>query len=651
MVLWATAGLAVAGGRGAPVRLLGIREFNFDVELRYEQEQERHESKAGGPPSGYREKSFHEIFNFAWRGYIYHPRFLDFSAAFGFDVEQTGVDVESVSEGGTRRYNLVSPLYKVSGTFLGEHPVSVSFALSRQRAAYTAGFGELTETESESQQVRVRRRSAVLPAEAFFSRRIRHEDQRAFGEQRDEATTKFGFSLEHYLERSTSQMRYEWTDETEEIEQVFGNVVSHSLFERQVHDLDLRNRLSLGEKGQSSLNSAVTFRDEAGIYPSTRLLLNEILHLRHSPSLSTDYALRYSNDKVGDQTTSVVGGRAGLTHQLYESLTTRAQLYGSRESFDGGGRDIRGGSLDLAYRKRVPHGLLFINLGFGHELTDETGRVSIRNVADEPQELNDAVIVFLDNFDVIESTIFVTNATGSVTYFRDIDYRVVPRGRLIELRRIPGGDIANRETVLVDYTYQMGAPINFSTDRFRWRVQLDLFDLISLYAGVSRTRQNLISGIDEGRLESVTDTLYGARLTYGPATLTVEHQNYDSTHSPFVSDMVSLEVRQHLNRVHTVALTAIHRHVSFAEGEEATTRSISGSYYFSPRYGPSVEFTAGVEREDDRGFSSEYVFARLEASYRIRATEFNLTWWTRDRDDDFADDLEEYLLFSVRREF
>jgi hypothetical protein len=649
-VLALTGATGLAGQAGPPVRWLGIKDFGVDVELRYESEDRERTGKETESRTRFSDRSFHEIFELSWKGYLYHPRFVDFSATLGFDVEQSRVSLETPGLERSDSRNATSPLYEVAGIFLSHHPVSLSFALDKRRSTTSLAFGELAWVDSANERATLHIKSDRFPTEVFLAHAQTHQDARSVGEGRDDEATTAGFVVNHTGERSTSRLSYEYEDRTEEITS-FGGVPARFLNERRVHDLSLTNEYRFGAEKASSLGSRLSYRDETGTLSSNRFAADELLHLRHSPRLSSRYGLHYARDEVGETQADLLSERASLSHQLFESLFTTVEGHASQERFADSSRDIYGASLSTNYRKRIPHGLLLLSLGTGYETTDEQGGRGVRAVLDERHVLSDVTTTLLQNSDITEGSLVVTDAAGTTTYLRDSDYRILSRGSRTELRRLPTGTIPDGATVLVDYSYAIETPLEYATRLVHGRAQVDLFDCLSLYAGRSSTTQELLSGIDEGRLQDVHDTIYGGSLRVGPATLTAEHEIHDSTQAPFTSDMVSLDLSHTVAKVHNVSANATHRHVTFDAGQDSTLRSLSATYRFTPRSGPSVRITGGHEQRDDRGLPGQYTFARIEASYRIRATEFSGSFRLNRRDDDFALDLSHYFFFSVRRSF
>ena len=640
----------LAGQPGAGVQMLRLGDFTADAEFGYESENRETTSKQDGSTTRYSTTRFHEILNLGFRGYSYHPRLLEFSGTVGVNIEQSQADLRTPGEQRTETWNGASPQYSITGTVLSQHPVSLTFGLDRHRSSASSGVGDLAVVDTRSERANLHIKSYPFPIDVYYSHVRFTQEQLGFGENRDDETTTAGFTIQHYTERSTSRFNYERSERTEDITNV-SDVSNQYGVTQQVQTMSLSNHLRFGGSGRSSLTSQADYRDETGSYASTRLSMAELLHLAHTENLSTNYEARYARDTVGNSQTDLVAGRASLVHQLFKSLTTTLEAHGSQQSFGSSSRDITGGSIDLAYRKSIPHGTFTLGLGAGQDLTTEQGAGGVRAVVDESHVLTDGTTVFLDNPDVIASTVVVRNAANQLC-FLDVDYRLIPVGRYTEIRRVFASFlIPNGGTVLVNYSYQAGGPTEFTTRNTHWRAQVDLFERLSLYAGVRTTNEDLISGADAGRLQNVRDTLYGASYILGPAKLRAEHEIYDSNVSPYTSDLVSLDFSRPLGRYQRVNASASLRRVDYGDGSRSSYDALSGTYQVQPTPGASVQATLGCEKFDDRGVSGTYVFGRLEATYRVRSTYFSLSCWFQDRDDNQVREVTNSILFSVKRTF
>jgi len=646
-----------ARDQGPPVQWLAFGDIGATLELQYEAEERDLRSKEGGTIVFFRDERFHEILTLDTRGYVYHPRFLDFRASIGVELEQADVTVNQPDGNSRTNDHFTSPQYSISGVFFRDHPVSLSFGAERYHRTDTRNFGDLYTLDAENQRATLSFKGDTMPAEVFFEHSKRDERQSGLGESRITDETRYGFGITRFDGPSTSHAQYEHHDNLEDV-LTPNTFTPEYTFERHVDTVTLDNNLRFGSERRSFLDSRFSHSDETGSFTSTRTSLGEGLHLQHFKELWSDYGIAWSRDTFAQNTSSSVVGRAALSHQLFESLLSRLSFRGEQWRFEQSQRDRYGADLDFNYRKKIPRGMLFLDFGGGQDFTTERGSGTQRQVFDESHVLADLSTTFLDNPDVVDGSVLVTAANNITVYILGVDYELVPAGRLTQIRRIVTGTIPDGATVLVDYAYAISGPMKYTTRRWHGGVRLDLFDhLLALYARRYSSTNTVTSGVDDGRLEDLVDTFYGATLTLGPVLVTAEHNIHDSTLVPYVSDYVTINYRKTFAEAHTVTAAASWRRAVFSgdivvDGRDtSTTRTLSGSYLFARPLWPSFEVTAGIEDQDDRGTLTKRSFARLEAKHKFRATEFALTLWLKHRESNTTLEDGSYVFFSVKRKF
>ena len=95
IVLLSCGAVGLAGGRRSPVRLFGFRGLEGEIKFEYESETRENTSKQSGSTTRTTDERLREMFDLGWRGYIYHPRFLEYQASMGLRLEQGEVSTTS----------------------------------------------------------------------------------------------------------------------------------------------------------------------------------------------------------------------------------------------------------------------------------------------------------------------------------------------------------------------------------------------------------------------------------------------------------------------------------------------------------------------------------------------------------------------------
>lgn len=347
-------------------------------------------------------------------------------------------------------------------------------------------------------------------------------------EQRGE--DKFRYEATWQIDpRHSLRLEYEYEDRSE---QYSG---SATRFDTTRNYLILNHALRFGEGDRSAWETLARFQDETGDLARDIAEVNSRLRLQHTKSFATNYNFQFLRDAYQELTTDTWRGEAGFTHQLGERLTTSMQLYGLSQSADENA-DFHewGGLINLAFARDNDLGRFSANLSYNHTRTDtnDGGRTGV--VVAESLTFRDPLPAYLLHTDVVLGSIFVTNAARTRTYLPIRDYIILPLGRYFALKRVPTGNIADRETVLVTYTYRVYQDYDLTRDRLDIRVQQQFkFGLTPYYAG---SFQN--EALDEGdfyrfRERDVTRHRLGATYKRRRWSVGAEYEYNDDSIDPY----------------------------------------------------------------------------------------------------------------------
>lgn len=151
--------------------------------------------------------------------------------------------------------------------------------------------------------------------------------------------------------------------------------------------------------------------------PSDKLLFQEQLELRHTPSLRSFYSCEFDYATAGDSTANTHQGRAGLTHQLYENLTSSLDVHGNLTHADAPGSvldtDRYGAGLSEQYTRSLGNwGNLQLGYAGGLDREERSATGSVLDVLDEAHTLTDGSLVFLTQPFVVDASIRVTGYDG-----------------------------------------------------------------------------------------------------------------------------------------------------------------------------------------------------------------------------------------------
>ena len=356
----------------------------------------------------------------------------------------------------------------------------------------------------------------------LYAQQIQSRVPRAFLPSLDLTTEKYGagiflndavfpmrFTFEHIWEELTSRTRDLNDDErrggnTFRYEGTWQSSPNHSLnlayeygdrierysgtrteYDTTRNYLTLTDTLRFGQDQRSSIESLIRYLDESGPIGRDNVEFSERLRLQLTKSLQANAAFQYLSDSYQLLHTETWRGELGVTHQLQDWLTTTAQFYGLQQQSEWNADACEWGALlNAALSKENALGRFSANVSYNH--TSTTTRNNDRGgiVIGESVTLRDPLPGYLVHENVQPQSIVITDAKRTRTYLPVRDYIVLPIGRYTAIKRVATGMIADRETVLVTYTYEVLDNFTVNRDRLDIRVQQDFkFGLTPYYAG------------------------------------------------------------------------------------------------------------------------------------------------------------------------
>ena len=392
------------------------------------------------------------------------------------------------------------------------------------------------------------------------------------------------------------------------------------------------------------------------VQPSSRLLIQEQLQLQHKPRLRSFYDYEFDVASAGDSDATTHQGRAGVSHQLYDNLTSTLDGHGNLTHSTSPGSTLNTSRYGVALSENFTRTLGTwgnFTLGYAgeidHEQRDASGtQVDIIN---EPHTLTDgAQPTFLNQPYVIESTIRVTDNTGTITYLRGLDYSVIMQGQLTEIRRVTGGTIPNGGVVFVNYSALLQPSDEYTSYDNSITFRIDFWKgLLGLYG---RWNNLNFSGGEQLDLRWLNDKTVGVDSTWRWLRTGAEYQVVDSNLSPYDR-------------------TRLYESASFQPAELATlsfdfdqswttyrdTNTSDTSYGLITRYQQRLARTltwsveGGVRIERGFTFDRNYGIARTELNWAVGKLKIKLGYEYGNESHPTDQRVRHYCYLRARRSF
>jgi len=254
----------------------------------------------------------------------------------------------------------------------------------------------------------------------------------------------------------------------------------------------LNHALQFGEKKRHRLDSLLRIEDEEGDLARDAFELSTRLRLQHTDQLFTTYGVQMLQEEFFALESKVVRGDWGLTHQYRDFLTTTLNLYALNQESNANADFLEFGSLiDVAFQKPNAWGQFSGNVSLQHTESQSSDGRRDGVVVGESVTFRDPLPAYLARRNVNAATIVVTDATRLRVFLPLRDFIVQQIGDETILWRIPTGAIADRQTVVVSYTYRSLEGIDVQRNRADLRLRQRFRNDLELYYAMSLQMEDL----------------------------------------------------------------------------------------------------------------------------------------------------------------
>jgi hypothetical protein len=453
-------------------------------------------------------------------GWVYHPALAEYKIKFSPEWEQDSTRSEGGEKRTTRSFFTG---YFEELTLLKYKPYTLSIFSNRSRSTLSSSFSQRSKSETDVYGATLSLKYRILPT--IFSYNHEKSSQKGFYTT-DRESDEFRVSTKYDQHLGATLLDASYKDTTQATQGIFRN--------QEIKNATLQNSSNLTKDRRVLLLSGLGFSsvdaDATGRTDYTRF--SENLPWRHRENLSTDYSFRYdknASDVFSSETKSL---SFHLQHLLYETLLTSIDTEASSSKFTGGNTGQYNSGVSFNYNREVPKGRLNINIGYNYWIVNQDFVPGYIQIFNESVFLDDSALRLLAHEGVDTNSIIVSDNTGTITYIKDIDYRIIEIGYQIRISRIITGSILNGQEVLVNYRYISSSPFDSATFNQSYGVSLNLWSAWRLYYKYSNSRQKVLSGTPTQRLADDAIHTAGTELDWKWNRTTFEFEDRETTTTP-----------------------------------------------------------------------------------------------------------------------
>ncbi|HXE41451.1 MAG TPA: hypothetical protein VN516_00395, partial [Candidatus Baltobacteraceae bacterium] len=314
--------------------------------IRTDVEAEQDTYRSGGSTQQVRRLYISTGVGVGWNGFLYHPYLLTYSLLFEPTYVWQMRDTATTSS--------QSSQLLLNGDFtanlLGAKPYATTLSYRKSHDEVKYDFFNSATVDSDSWGISTGYREGPMPVNVSFNQS--HEDSK--GLNQDSITDQSIFNLSAKNEREkdgVTDFNYQW-----------------GLFERAMlvsganyRSANSYHRVNVRDSEQyekSVLHSALLFNEiESSTSSSENLNATLNYNVRHSPHLHSYYNYAFSQFSGSDSDSIQNFATAGFNHQLYDSLSSGAEVHGGMLKSSSGGSTLNsysgGTDANVNYNKRL----------------------------------------------------------------------------------------------------------------------------------------------------------------------------------------------------------------------------------------------------------------------------------------------------------
>lgn len=375
-----------------------------------------------------------------------------------------------------------------------------------------------------------------------------------------------------------------------------------------------RHRLLLNKKYDDVLNTNITYHNQNGSLQYQQFRLSETVSLKFPYKMFSNdgYSFMYTNQKEYSSVMHQLGLQLG--HQWYNSVTSVATYDFTTQFYSGYRDNVHTPGISISYTKKLPlqcKSVVSYNY-FKQFQTHNSDPVSIP-VVNEQVTIIDGQMILLSRPDIIQTSVFVTNLSGTQIYQQNLDYVLMPRGIYLEIQRIPGGQISNNSSVFVNYTAALDNSYKYNINRNQFNSSLFIYkNMFEIYFNFHKNEYTNVVNIEENRLNYYTTFMYGFRTDFKFLKTGIELTNYKSNMIPYRSERYYLQFQKQYFQKLSIEINGNYGVFHLTDTDEKQEfADILGSIGYKIRQTTEVTLESSYRKQIGRQMDLDLFIARL----------------------------------------
>ncbi len=433
-------------------------------------------------------------------GYVYHPTLLIYQLSARPEWRRSTIDFNLYRESTGDSY---LSGHNIDLTFLKYKPYSLNLHSNKYNSTVKNQFSGKSETETSSHGANLSFRNKYIPVSvSYFHMEGRQKGYFASEDKGDTIGLNASFMRKNNLTTLASTFK--------ETRHTSGEIMS----EMNSSDHTLQNEWNITKDKSIVLNSFFSQRSsESEQIDYTDTDFTEFLSIRHRKNLNSNYRINIKKYRTQTNESLSKSFHFGLSHLLYENLTSNISGNTAQIDLDGGDETQYGGILGFNYMRKIPWGYVNLSTSRSHQVTEREFTAPYIYIM-EKHELETTGLVTLENTEIDLETIVVTNSEGSEEYIRDTDYRITMMDSFVRISRTMFGAIDEGETVVVSYRYLSDSSFDSALLSQSFGAGINLWSFLSLSYMYNSSNREILAGIPRKPFQEDTFKKFSAKLFY-----------------------------------------------------------------------------------------------------------------------------------------
>ena len=490
--------------------------------------------------------SWEEEFFLRTKSFVYHPGLLNMVFAGGpvFVQQQFESGGENTSSGDTL-FNFQSRLNFLD---IKNYPVSVYYDKSHPSVTRGSAARFIVPNERYGVSGGIRRLFANSTSMNFDAYRHSAKGAGSGYSVDDEIDQAVFLTSTSYRRRDSIQFRYDRWDQDSATGGP-GRPIHRSSEARRISEFRLQNYFGDDQQINVSQYLARQRREIANAKTSTlddRRYRGNVKWYQ-SEKTNSSFRLNYVDSQRSSESSKSRGAGYSVSRMFGFGATVSAGANYSRSNSVGFMRRDKGLRGAVHYRYETIVGPLSVNASLRKASVDQESTVSDIAVFDEAILLAGTTPTDLVNEFVVQGAVLVRNFTNTQNYVEGIDYRLFVTGSVTSIQRLIGGDIADGETVLVDYRYATSGTAQFDTTDLGLSANVTLLKNMNAYVRYDASDTDVISGELTNRINNRDRFEAGVNVRNRPidgwaVTGDYRYVNQQDDLAPFASNAINVQL-------------------------------------------------------------------------------------------------------------